>query len=62
MSNAFVSASEKLRSRVERVVKDIGLAEASKRFNVGESAILRILSGLTVRNGTIALVEKGLEK
>jgi hypothetical protein len=60
MSNAFVAPSEILKKRVANLVEKRGLAAACKELRIGESAVLRILNGLQVRRGTIALVEQGL--
>ena len=45
---------------VRSLVKEIGLAKASERLHASPEACTRVLAGLPVRRGTLALVEAGL--
>jgi hypothetical protein len=55
-------AAESLRRRVELVLDVAGTPGAVKQLGVSREALARLVAGLPVRAGTIALVEKGLRR
>lgn len=60
---ADIVASQELRQQMRALVAkhDNSTAIVAKSLGVGEATIARIIAGLTVREATIALVEKKMK-
>jgi hypothetical protein len=57
-----VTASPELQAQVTEVVRTLGDAEASRRLGISRVALLRLLAGMPVRAGTLALAREGLSR
>jgi hypothetical protein len=59
---AGVEAPPLLRARVVQLVAAVGSSDAAKQLGIGLEALARVAGGLGVRRGTIALVERNIER
>lgn len=57
-----IPATDALRTRVLDLVKENGEEEAAKRLNVGRTTLARILGGLGLRRGTLALLSMAFDE
>jgi hypothetical protein len=57
---AAVVLTERERTRVREVVDELGLEGASRALGVSREPIARVMAGLDVRQGTLALLAAGL--
>lgn len=55
--------SEEVRAVVERICAESGgVARAAARLELSRDSVLRVLARQSVRRGTVALLERALEK
>jgi hypothetical protein len=62
MSSLSAPVPSEITTYVRALVADLGLVTASQVLNIGREATARIMAGLGVRRGTLALAEQSLRQ